>query len=149
MRREAFASIGGFDPAFFMYFEEIDLCYRLHAAGWEIHFAPVTTIVHAGGASTSQHYAEMQYRLFQSTQLFYSRHYSRWQLRLLRLLLAPLLVARLLRDGMRHYSRHSPQERDKSRATLQTRYRMLRECLLPLTSQAVPLGLFVTAQSKE
>jgi GT2 family glycosyltransferase len=129
IRRDAFLSVGGFDPEFFMYFEEIDLCHRLAAKGWQIHFAPVTTIVHAGGASTSQRYAEMQYRLFKSTQLFYHRHYSRWQLHLLRLTMIPIITARLLRDALAYVRTRATQESEKSRATLQVRYRMLRECL--------------------
>jgi GT2 family glycosyltransferase len=136
IRRNAFLAVGGFDPEFFMYFEEIDLCYRLRAQGWQIHFAPATTIVHAGGASTSQQYAKMQYRFFRSTQLFYRRHYARWWLALLRLMMIPILLARLVRDGVRHTRIHNDAEREKSRATLQVRYRMLRECVLPFSPRA-------------
>src|SRR5262249_11131009 len=51
IRRSAFDQVGGFDESFFLYAEEVDLCYRLKAAGWEVHFAPVTDVVHVGGAS--------------------------------------------------------------------------------------------------
>jgi GT2 family glycosyltransferase len=129
MRRDAYLAVGGFDPEFFMYFEEIDLCHRLRRAGWQIHFAPVTTLVHAGGASTSQRYAEMQYRLFTSTQLFYRRHYSDGRLRLLHLTMMPIIGARLIRDAFHlQRMRHAP-EREKLLATLQVRFQMLRECL--------------------
>jgi len=76
IRREAFEAVGGFDESFFMYFEDADLCYRLMAAGWEVHFAPVTTVVHVGGASSRQCRPEMTVRLFASTVRFYRLHSS-------------------------------------------------------------------------
>ena len=75
-RRSAFDSVGGFDESFFMYFEEVDLCYRLTQQGWQIHFAPVTEIVHVGGASTSQRRTEMSAHYFISLAQFYRKHYS-------------------------------------------------------------------------
>ena len=42
------------DKALATYFEDVELCQRLSVAGWEIHFAPVATIVHVGGCSTDQ-----------------------------------------------------------------------------------------------
>jgi GT2 family glycosyltransferase len=120
--------VGGFDPDFFMYFEETDLCHRLRSVGWQIHFAPVTAIVHTGGASTSQRYAEMQYRLFLSTMLFYRRHYTAWQLRVLRLTMLPIISARLLRDAVLFGSAQTTSARERALATLQVRYRMLCEC---------------------
>ena len=80
IRREAFEAVGGFDESFFMYFEDADLCYRLMAAGWEIYFAPVTTVVHVGGASSMQRRSEMTVHLFGSTVRFYQRHSSGLQL---------------------------------------------------------------------
>src|SRR5262249_13748854 len=64
IRREAFDAVGGFDESFFLYFEEMDLCHRLKAVGWQIHFAPVTMVVHAGGASTLQYHHEMTVQFF-------------------------------------------------------------------------------------
>lgn len=54
IRRSAFETVGGFDPGYFMYWEEVDLCRRLAEGGFETHFAPVTTVVHARGVSTGR-----------------------------------------------------------------------------------------------
>jgi hypothetical protein len=54
VRREALESAGYFDERFFMYAEEIDLCRRIKAAGWEIRHLPQMTILHRvfkGGVS--------------------------------------------------------------------------------------------------
>jgi N-acetylglucosaminyl-diphospho-decaprenol L-rhamnosyltransferase len=52
LRRDAFLQIGGFDPGFFLYYEEVDLCRRLQAAGWSIERCPEAEVVHVGGAAT-------------------------------------------------------------------------------------------------
>jgi GT2 family glycosyltransferase len=86
IRREAFEAVGGFDESFFMYFEEVDLCYRLGRAGWEVHFAPVTEVIHLGGASTNQIRMQMNREYFTSLKHFYRRHYSRFRLAVLSVL---------------------------------------------------------------
>ena len=52
LRREVLEKIGGLDEAYFMYFEETDLCYRAQREGWEVHFAPVASFVHFLGGSS-------------------------------------------------------------------------------------------------
>ena len=54
LRREAFDAVGGFDPAYFMYFEDLDLCERIGRAGWQNVYVPTAVIVHEGAASTSR-----------------------------------------------------------------------------------------------
>ena len=98
IRREAFNGVGGFDESFFMYCEDADLCYRMKKAGWEIHFAPVTTVVHVGGVSTEQVRKGMAVRLIQSTDLFYRRHSSRWSILVMRVILKSLMLVRFI-DG--------------------------------------------------
>ena len=51
-RRAAFDVIGGFDEAYFMYVEDVDLCWRLGQAGWRIGYAPGGRVVHALGGSS-------------------------------------------------------------------------------------------------
>ncbi len=98
MRRDALQQVGGFDPAFFMYYEEVDLAYRLTQAAWEIHFAPVADIVHVGGASTVQHQGNMVRRLFQSLIQFYRKHYSPMDLVLLRGIVSFIMILRVVRE---------------------------------------------------
>jgi N-acetylglucosaminyl-diphospho-decaprenol L-rhamnosyltransferase len=50
----AFRSVGGFDPAYFMYREETDLCRRLRDAGWGVRHDPSVEVVHDSGGSTGR-----------------------------------------------------------------------------------------------
>lgn len=75
-RRETFEALGGFDEAFFVYFEEVDLCYRLSLEGQEIHFVPQAEIIHVGGGSTTQRRTWSYIQFFSSLAQFYRKHYS-------------------------------------------------------------------------
>ncbi|HEV7979831.1 glycosyltransferase family 2 protein [Amycolatopsis sp.] len=59
IRREAFDSVDGFDTRYFMYFEDVDLGDRLAKAGWLNVYAPSSSVMHIGGAATSQASAKM------------------------------------------------------------------------------------------
>jgi N-acetylglucosaminyl-diphospho-decaprenol L-rhamnosyltransferase len=52
--RVAFEQVRGFDDAYFMYVEEVDLCWRLRQAGWSIVHEPRARVVHIGGASAGR-----------------------------------------------------------------------------------------------
>lgn len=52
VRREAFESVGGFDERYFMYVEDVDLCWRLRRAGWDVAYEPAGRVIHAIGASS-------------------------------------------------------------------------------------------------
>jgi GT2 family glycosyltransferase len=98
IRRTAFEAVGGFDESFFMYCEETDLCYRLKAADWQVHYAPVATVVHVGQASTNQYRTQMAVQHIASRLLFYQKHYSRLRLAVLSLMIRGTVLARLLFD---------------------------------------------------
>jgi N-acetylglucosaminyl-diphospho-decaprenol L-rhamnosyltransferase len=101
IRREAFDRVQGFDESFFMFSEEVDLCYRLREAGWEVHFVPEATVLHVGGASTEQRHIEMEVERYMGTVRFYCRHYSPRQRQLLRLLYRYAMLRNMARDGLR------------------------------------------------
>ncbi len=50
-RREAFDALGGFDESFFCYCEDVDLAFRLRAAGWRCRLEPRAVVRHVGSAS--------------------------------------------------------------------------------------------------
>lgn len=52
IRRELIEEIGALDELFFMYFEEVDYCYRANMAGWDVVFNPAVTVIHLGGQSS-------------------------------------------------------------------------------------------------
>jgi GT2 family glycosyltransferase len=98
IRRQAFDAVGGFDKSYFMYFEEMDLCHRLKKAGWEVHFAPVASVVHVGEASTKQYRTEMTVQFIISNLLFCEQHYSRlWFVGLI-VTMRSIILTRLVRD---------------------------------------------------
>jgi len=58
VKRSAFEQVGGFTEAYFMYGEDMDLCYKLHRAGYLVYYVPDTRLVHHGGTSTLKARAE-------------------------------------------------------------------------------------------
>jgi N-acetylglucosaminyl-diphospho-decaprenol L-rhamnosyltransferase len=96
IRRQAFEQIGGFDPGYFMYFEEMDACLRLHRAGWRIVFDPLAEVKHVvGGSTRSAPYRKVVHH-HASAFRFYCRRYAGDP----RLVLAPLVAAFLALRGV-------------------------------------------------
>lgn len=58
MRAETFRKLGGFDPRYFMYAEDMDLCFRIRKSGLRIYHAPQAKVVHHGGGSSSNHFSK-------------------------------------------------------------------------------------------
>ena len=77
LRREAFDDVGGFDPGYWMYVEDVDLGFRLRQAGWRIRYEPAATVTHEVGASTStQRRTRMVVAHAKSLDRFYGRAYN-------------------------------------------------------------------------
>lgn len=77
VKRKHFMRIGGFDPSFFLYFEDIDFCLRIGRAGGTVVFDPTITLGHSRGvsANTARALAQAAYR--DSQTYFAGRHGSR------------------------------------------------------------------------
>ena len=61
------------DDRYFMYTEEVDLCYRLLRGGWELYWVPQANVVHFGEASSKQAYTRMYVQLYRSKVQFYRK----------------------------------------------------------------------------
>jgi N-acetylglucosaminyl-diphospho-decaprenol L-rhamnosyltransferase len=96
LRREAWEAVGGFDPKYFMYCEDMDLCRRLAEAGWQNVYVPSAVITHLGGHATQGRPRAMLKEHHKALYTYLSEHYrgARWAP--LRVLLAAGLAARYL-----------------------------------------------------
>ena len=112
IRRRAAEAVNGFDESYFMYYEEADLCFRLAKAGWQTHYAPVTEVIHIGGASTRQMRSDMVVQFYTSLAQFYRRHYSKLRMAELILIIQSVAFARLLRDAILLRLAREPQRRE-------------------------------------
>jgi GT2 family glycosyltransferase len=81
LRREVLETVGGFDEAFFLYFEEVDLCLRIKAAGWECWYVPESRVMHVRGQSTGVTVLEQAPRRlppywFESRRRYFVKHHG-------------------------------------------------------------------------
>jgi GT2 family glycosyltransferase len=75
VRRDVFEKIGGFDESYFMYSEDVDLCYEAARAGFVNYYIPDASIVHHGGKSSSR---QWQTAMKMKAELdFCDKHYGR------------------------------------------------------------------------
>lgn len=80
VRRTAFDAVGGFDTDFFMYFEDVDLGYRLGKLGYRNVYEPSAVVTHTGAHSTSSDSSAMIAAHHESARKFLSKKYSGWWL---------------------------------------------------------------------
>ncbi len=74
LRAELIEKIGGFAPEFFMYFEETDLCCRIHRAGYDVMSVPSAKIIHLEGKSMGDEPVNpKKYEYYANSRLEYYR----------------------------------------------------------------------------
>jgi len=95
VRSAAWRSVGGFDPGYFMYFEDLDLGERLGGAGWLNVYAPTARVTHEGGHATSRQSARMAAAHHDSAYRYVSRRWPGWRAAPFRLVVRFGLAARL------------------------------------------------------
>ena len=82
MRRELIHQIGAFDDDFFMYCEDVDICWRAGKAAipngknWRVTYFPDSVIYHLIGKSSDLVPTRMTYEFHRSQYLFYKKHYA-------------------------------------------------------------------------
>lgn len=73
LRRAALDQVGLLDDQYFMYTEEVDLCYRLAQAGWQLWYVPQAVVTHFGEASSKQVREAMYLQLYRSKLQFFRK----------------------------------------------------------------------------
>jgi N-acetylglucosaminyl-diphospho-decaprenol L-rhamnosyltransferase len=108
LRRSALDSVGGWDERYFMYMEDVDLCWRLRRIGWRVAYEPSGHATHVQGASTAAH----PYRMIAEHHRSAYRFAARWWRGPRRLLLLPaacFLAARAVVDMAARALRTRPE----------------------------------------
>lgn len=79
-RRQALEAVGDprapFDESFPIFFNEVDLLYRLHKAGWPCLYTPTAEVLHYGGESTKQVRKSMIWESHRSLVRFLRKHHG-------------------------------------------------------------------------
>ena len=76
VRLAAVDQVGLFDPDFFMYGEDLDLCFRLKEGGWKIFYMPAAEAIHIKGASSRQQTSRMLFAFHSAMWTFHYKHYA-------------------------------------------------------------------------
>jgi len=84
VKREVLENVGLFDEASFMFFDEVDLCYRIKKAGYKIFFTPAAQIIHHLSKSINKWgVMNLSKNWTRSRNHFFRKHHGRWALILL------------------------------------------------------------------
>jgi GT2 family glycosyltransferase len=76
IRRDLFAALGGFDPRFFVYLEDLDLSERVRRAGWRIDYCAAVRVYHKGGGTSEQIKARRLYYSLDSRLRYARKHFT-------------------------------------------------------------------------
>ena len=76
LRREVLERVGLLDEVFWMYGEDLDLCWRAREAGWRTRYLPEVRVLHLKGESSKGRSFKCTYEFFRAMLLFYRKHYA-------------------------------------------------------------------------
>ena len=110
VRRQVFEELGGFDETYFMYGEDVDLCWRAHRAGWGVAYVPSASVTHHGGVTTRRAPYRMLVAHHRSALRFAARTLSgprRLALPVVALALGIRLVAEVARQAISSSARQA------------------------------------------
>lgn len=100
-RNDVIKELNGFDPEFFMYGEDIDLCYRTQKLGYEVAYVHSTSIIHFKGESTKRSKINEVKHFYEAMKIFATKHYGKYSWFLLFLKLGIFL-----RSGIAYLERY-------------------------------------------
>jgi N-acetylglucosaminyl-diphospho-decaprenol L-rhamnosyltransferase len=93
VRAEVWEELGGFDERFFMFMEDVDLCWRAHRAGWRVAIEPAAEVMHHIGTARARHPYRMVAEHHRSMWRWSRMRFAGWRT----WLLGPVAVALVVR----------------------------------------------------
>jgi len=96
VKRKAVEEIGLMDEGFFMYYEDTDLCYRMHQKGWKVCYFPFFEVIHYVGESNGKFNPEVFVQRQKSMYHYFRKHQSEVAVLLLNLIVRSALALRLM-----------------------------------------------------
>lgn len=98
LRREVLDTVGAFDEAYFMHWEDLDLCARIRAAGHDILFVPDVAVLHFKGRSSQRRPLRVEWHKHVGMARYLRKfHFPRWPLPLYAVLTLPIWLRFLLK----------------------------------------------------
>jgi len=76
IRGDVLAQVGLLDEQYFMYAEDLDLCYRIKQQGWQVWYNAGVTVLHYKGRSSQQRSAFANVHFYRTMQLFHDKHFK-------------------------------------------------------------------------
>jgi GT2 family glycosyltransferase len=126
LRKTTLDQVGLLDEDYFIYTEEVDLCYRIRQAGWRISWVPSAQVIHYGGQSTQQVAAEMFLHLYRSKLLYFRKHHGVLAAYIFKLI---LFVTGLIRLLLSPFARLEAPSSRRQHEALVRNYRQLLNSL--------------------
>ena len=98
IRQSIIEDIGVMDEQFFMYYEEVDLCFRIKQAGWRVVFMPEVVITHLGSQSSGQIPVKKQMMAITSLLKFFRKHRGKSITIVFNCIFKPAIILRVICD---------------------------------------------------
>ncbi|MCL5411594.1 MAG: glycosyltransferase family 2 protein [Patescibacteria group bacterium] len=98
VRKEVIDQIGSLCEDYFMYSEDVDLCYRIKKSGWIVMSLAQLRVIHLGGESSEKVKKEMDRKLLESRIIFFKEVHPHWEVFALKLIMAIGGLRNALRD---------------------------------------------------
>ena len=110
VRRAVLQAVGGFDPRFFMYFEETDWCRRIRDAGWDVAYFPGARVLHHESQSASQDLIARALNFHRSRHAFMIKERGRLVARFVRVVVGLLFAVHTVQQAVKSLLRRHDQE---------------------------------------
>jgi N-acetylglucosaminyl-diphospho-decaprenol L-rhamnosyltransferase len=106
IRRKALEDAGSFDEGYWMYMEDLDLCYQFDKAGWVTWYEPSATVVHVkAGTTGAVRSPRLNYAFHYGMYRFYRKHYATQRARVVNALVYFGIAVKLLSSILRNAAR--------------------------------------------